>query len=278
MKDRSQPERLASLRLDERLSPVLTTLRALMPDRPLSRLEAFSVAERQSLRLAQLLVVPVGAVSSDTIASSFASWTIEYDANLPTSGMTTWHGSRQTWLTLINASEPTTRQRFSVAHELKHLIDHPSLFFSYLESDGSRWKQEDIELVCDYFAGCLLMPRPAVKRAFVGGLQDVDRLADHFLVSSAAMRVRLGQLNLRSPVSLREAAADLHPTPDVYGRSRSKRTEGATMQDAISGLGQPRYQRSARQAATHSSTDHVCAPSPRPADRMTMATPIGVRS
>ncbi len=58
--------------------------------------------------------------------------------------------------------------------------------------DRGRW----IEQVCDYFAGCLLMPRGWLKRAYGGGTQDVAALAARFEVSQAAMQVRLNQIGL----------------------------------------------------------------------------------
>ena len=40
----------------------------------------------------------------------------------PSSGASHWSSGR--WLVVINGSEPATRQRFSLAHEAKHIIDH----------------------------------------------------------------------------------------------------------------------------------------------------------
>lgn len=51
---------------------------------------------------------------------------------------------------------------------------------------------------CDYFAACLLMPRPAVKALWGLGHQRVEDLAAHFGVSRAAMGLRLHQLGLTS--------------------------------------------------------------------------------
>jgi Zn-dependent peptidase ImmA (M78 family) len=56
-----------------------------------------------------------------------------------------------------------------------------------------------VERICDYFAGCLLMPRPWVKRLYGDGLQQLDQLAASFGVSQAAMAVRLSQIGLTEP-------------------------------------------------------------------------------
>ena len=53
--------------------------------------------------------------------------------------------------------------------------------------------------MCDYFAACLLMPRPWVKRLWAQGTQDATVLAATFAVSPAAMNVRLQQLGLAEP-------------------------------------------------------------------------------
>jgi Zn-dependent peptidase ImmA (M78 family) len=111
----------------------------------------------------------------------------------PSSGATHW--SRGRWLVVLNGSEPATRQRFSLAHEAKHIIDHrfADLIYSNFPADE---RAAMIERVCDYFAGCLLMPRPWVKRIYGSGIQHLPELAQTFGVSQAAMSVRLNQIGL----------------------------------------------------------------------------------
>ena len=53
--------------------------------------------------------------------------------------------------------------------------------------------------MCDYFAACLLMPRPWVKRLWAQGAQDAAVLAATFNVSPAAMNRRLQDLGLVEP-------------------------------------------------------------------------------
>lgn len=83
------------------------------------------------------------------------------------------------WVVAINSSEPWTRQRFSLAHELFHIHDK-----------GER--------LADYFAGVALMPKPLVKR-YVGRGERPTHLALRFGVSPRAMNVRLHQLGLTDP-------------------------------------------------------------------------------
>jgi Zn-dependent peptidase ImmA (M78 family) len=73
------------------------------------------------------------------------------------------------------------------------VLDNP--FASVLYS-GCVPGQQRTEQICDYFAGCLLMPRPWLKAAWASGLQDVGSLARLFNVSQLAMRVRLLQVGL----------------------------------------------------------------------------------
>lgn len=87
-----------------------------------------------------------------------------------------------------------TRRRFTLAHEFKHVLDHPftrTLYPGHIERESPQ-----AEAMCDYFAACLLMPRLWVKRLWTGGLQDIDHLAARFRVSPAAMSLRLSQLGI----------------------------------------------------------------------------------
>lgn len=115
---------------------------------------------------------------------------------LPVSGATHWASQR--WLIVLNGAEPATRQRFSLAHEFKHILDHRFADVLYRNVPEAA-RHDAIEQVCDYFAGCLLIPRPWLKKAWGQRIQSVDALAAHFETSQAAMLVRLSQVGLASP-------------------------------------------------------------------------------
>jgi Zn-dependent peptidase ImmA (M78 family) len=111
----------------------------------------------------------------------------------PTSGAAHWVSGR--WVIVLNAAEPVSRQRFSLAHEFKHILDHHfvrQLYGAIDPLDRGDWGEQ----VCDYFAGCLLMPRPWLKRAWAAE-QNLGQLARSFHVSQAAMSTRLSQVGLR---------------------------------------------------------------------------------
>jgi Zn-dependent peptidase ImmA (M78 family) len=80
-----------------------------------------------------------------------------------------------------------------LAHEFKHILDHPFIGALYPVQSADTKQAEEI---CDYFAACLLMPRTRVKSLWSGGLQDVEGLAARFRVSPAAMSRRLQDLGL----------------------------------------------------------------------------------
>lgn len=172
---------------------VLADVRSLRPDRPLTMREAYGVAERQAARLLARLGVESWPVPSEVITElPFVQVSIR---RLPTTthGATRWIKPR--WVILINAYEPTVRQRFSLAHELKHILDHPFRRNGQVRIDTPT-AYEANERLCLYFAACLLMPRPRVKQAWVSGRQDVVALAASFNVSPQAMYVRLIELGL----------------------------------------------------------------------------------
>lgn len=177
---------------------VLQALRALMPGRTLQEHEATGVAERQATRLlsifnqveppvdvgliAELPRIEVRVVASQKIGSDL-------------SGLTHWDRSKGRWVVAINRDDSRTRRRFSLAHEFKHIVDnqHIHVLYAAASEQESDKRRED---ACDWFAACLLMPRPWVKRLWAQGVQDVAVLAAVFTVSPAAMDRRLRELGL----------------------------------------------------------------------------------
>ena len=100
---------------------VLRELRDLMPTRSLGFHEALRLAEQQAARLLELRGIDLPAVP-DSVITDLAKIEVRKLAPFPTSGASHW--SQGKWRVAINATEPATRQRFSLAHEFKHIIDH----------------------------------------------------------------------------------------------------------------------------------------------------------
>lgn len=120
------------------------------------------------------------------------------------------------WTIVVNKTHPRTRKRFTIAHELGHLLLHDFKaphadrgykirFRNQRSSDGS--VVEEIE--ANQFAAELLMPRAMVlERLSKMGLEyapvdeddasssAISELADQFEVSKAALSIRLSNLLL----------------------------------------------------------------------------------
>jgi predicted transcriptional regulator len=182
---------------------VLASLRDLVPIRPLTDGEALRIAELQATRLLQMAGIDEPPVLERVIAE-LPKIEIRRLIPWPVSGCTDW--AKAAWIIAINGAESPQRQRFTIAHEFKHILDHRVVDIIYPPRLG-RSSIERAEAISDYFAGCLLMPKVMVRRAWVAGIQDVTRLARLFNVSPAAMRTRLIQLGLIDQIARCESRA-----------------------------------------------------------------------
>lgn len=100
----------------------ISLLRTLLPDRAMTWSEAHSIAERQAALLLDLLHVTEPAVPQFVI-SSLPGIVVDWKPDWPTSGMAIQ--SRTHWRIVLKADETRQRQRFSLAHEFKHVLDDP---------------------------------------------------------------------------------------------------------------------------------------------------------
>lgn len=182
---------------------IIRQLRALVPARPLTEREAKSLAERQAIILLELLGQRRPAVNVGLLAE-LPRIEVRVEPNLHKggiSGFSQWSQGR--WLIVVNRSDSPTRRRFTLSHELKHILDHPfaKVLYSKL-SDVEAERERTIERICDYFAGCLLVPRNWLKQAWSNGIQNRAALAALFNVSEAAISVRLQQTGIGEPRSV----------------------------------------------------------------------------
>jgi Zn-dependent peptidase ImmA (M78 family) len=97
----------------------------------------------------------------------------------------------------LNRSEPLQRQRFSLLHEFKHVLDFPDAdrLHGRLGSGNPRVQADQIELIANEFAGQVLMPKRLVVSAWLK-TQDLTLTANLFNVSPEAMATRLTKLGL----------------------------------------------------------------------------------
>ena len=174
---------------------VINRLRDIVPQRPLGYHEALRLAEEQAQLLLEMTETNHPAVP-ERVITGLPRIEVRRMAPFPTSGASHW--SKGKWRVAINASEPATRQRFSLAHEFKHIVDHRDVEMLY-SALPARERDQMIERICDYFAGCLLMPRAWVLAAFANGTRHPMDLAQVFGVSPTAMGVRLNGIGLTRP-------------------------------------------------------------------------------
>lgn len=174
---------------------VLKALRSLVPTRTMLFAESLRIAERQAGRLRELLDIDSDAFPEQAISGLPRIRVVR--RSLPTSGMGYWDG--QQWVVATNGGESEARQRFTLLHEYKHILDHGQCDRLYT---GTRAATADkqAEQAADYFAGCVLMPKVLVNRAWVSGHQRPEQLAAIFDVSSRAAEVRLAQIGLTEPI------------------------------------------------------------------------------
>ena len=227
----------------------LTTLRSLMPKRALGFREALQIAELQACKLLELHDIWEAPIPESLITDQ-PRLSVEASILTANSGATSWqHGA---WRIKINTHEPLVRQRFTLAHEYKHVLDAPfeNQIYGALRSTGEHHRQ--VEQVCDYFAACLLMPKKLVKRAWGQGLHEETDLAEEFFVSTQAMHIRLQTLGLidrpvRCNTAFQHRLPDRRRRPDrrTFYRSLSTavwptgQTENADRQLALSTRGTP---------------------------------------
>ena len=175
---------------------VLTQLREVVPMRALTRGEAVRIAELQATKLLRLSDVEQPPVP-EAIITGLPRIEVRRISPFAASGASHW--SKGCWQIVVNGSEAPARQRLTVAHEFKHVLDHPFRHLLYPDVPGQRG-YDRAEQVCDYFAGCVFMPKVWVAKAYYDrGIQRLDLLARRFRVSQMAMRVRLLQLGIIEP-------------------------------------------------------------------------------
>jgi hypothetical protein len=186
----------------------IALLQALLPARAMTWSEAHSVAERQAGLLLDLLHISEPPVPQFVI-TSLPGIVVDWREDWPTSGMAV--RSRSHWRIVLKKTEARQRQRFTLAHEFKHVLDDPVIGQTHAHLKPRR-QQERAERLCNYFAACLLMPRPWIKHDYYGGIQRVKPLARRYYVSEEAMDMRLHELGLSTLPRTRAPQASVrHP-------------------------------------------------------------------
>jgi len=98
------------------------------------------------------------------------------------------------WIIQLNRSAPPARRRFSLFHEAFHIVAHcraTTPLFRKREHGGGSFN----ELLADYFAGSILMPREWVRERWAE-VEDLDSMAKIFDVPKPLMWIRLKEMDL----------------------------------------------------------------------------------
>jgi len=102
-------------------------------------------------------------------------------------------GPPAAWLVYYNPNRSEARRRFTLAHEIGHVLLHGEPLVAAARGGGGRKKRErEVER----FAAELLMPARLVRAAARQYGLDPEKLRALFLVSRQAMQIRLHELGL----------------------------------------------------------------------------------
>lgn len=100
-------------------------------------------------------------------------------------------------LITYNQSESTVRQRFTIAHEIGHHVNGDIDAPRDTDRQMSASVRDPREVSANRFAAALLMPTALVKHMiFEEGVTDLQKLANTFGVSTAAMEFRLRNIGI----------------------------------------------------------------------------------
>jgi Zn-dependent peptidase ImmA (M78 family) len=168
-------------------------------------------AEAEARRLLSRLGITSPPVPVDRIAVELEAQIVEERMDRRMSGLLVREPNRV--LIGVNETQPPVRQRFTIAHEIGHLLLHPGRQVFLDERVNFRDETSSLavdreEIQANAFAAELLMPSEMVleecRRASSAGTLTragfVSDLADIFDVSDEAMGHRLTNLGIRSQV------------------------------------------------------------------------------
>ena len=103
------------------------------------------------------------------------------------------YGGSRGYIIYVNANHHPNRQRFTIAHEIAHIMLHEDLIGDGITTDGlyRSGLSSSVEWGANRTAADILMPWPWIHRLLDQGITDVVMLARRFRVSRDAMAIRL---------------------------------------------------------------------------------------
>ena len=179
---------------------IIRGLRSLTPARPLNVTDARQIAELQANHLRRRTGDHSPHFDTDAIERLPKIKVIRSanpkDFGSKHSGFTQYRYDTKAWRIKIRSDEALVRQRFTLCHEFKHVLDIPLRHFACAGIAHRIDSKRQVEAICNHFAATLLMPKAWVGRLWGEGTQDLQALAYTFDVSRMAMRIRLTSLGL----------------------------------------------------------------------------------
>jgi len=103
-----------------------------------------------------------------------------------------WH-LRDGWVIQLKADDTPASQRLTLFHEVFHILAHCKTIPVFSKRQAVQGSFN--ELLADYFACCILLPREWVKKKWIE-VNDLDRMAEIFEAPKSVMWLRLRQLGL----------------------------------------------------------------------------------
>ncbi len=198
--------------------PLLSELRALLPDRELSLAELLALLDHLAGQLRALTGTVTDVLPIDVISSQ-PPFRIE-DTVLPLSGFSFWDSESHQWVMRLNEDESEAMRRFTIFHEFGHILWHgweTKLFPRLAKVNRDRLAEH----AADIFAGEALMPKSLITRLYRTGVRDPVALARHFEVGTSSMRWKLAQMDLATLV-----------TPGEYSFQQSRRPRVSLLVEA----------------------------------------------
>lgn len=98
----------------------------------------------------------------------------------------------------VNAKHSPQRQRFTIAHEIAHIVMHTDLIGDGIVDDGLYRSPLGgiVERQANVYAATILMPAPLVRAAWRDGVKDFAGMSRLFDISTEVARIRMKELRL----------------------------------------------------------------------------------
>lgn len=181
----------------------------------MSRVANYKHAYKEAEKVLALHKIDKAPVPIFNIVKNMGLELLEYDLGAETSGVLVVDKDKKVATIAYNPSDPQTRRRFTVAHELGHYLLHKkenelfvdSYFLMKYRGNNSYSPEEYVqEQEANAFAAALLIPDSFItdilrSNNFSGADEPelIDKLAAKFEVSPHAMTFRLSNLYLIKP-------------------------------------------------------------------------------